>query len=378
MLPMIRSSRRTLRPSALFGNVLRVQGLALKCIYCRAELEASTHSSHVFPRCLGGRLESPRICCSDCNSEIGVIEDGLYDKLLEPSAAVGALTGRNRKVSVTIEDGSHRYDFHAGSGEPQVAPPKFDPEKRSMSIPLPAGTTNQASLLAHWLCKSGKQPSDLTIEDDPSHEFEWRTLCREMKFVIDRPDFRVFAKISIELLEHQRPNAAREYRLDRTKRFIRYDEGRIAYKADRYSLGSGLIDEAELFEFAHTAEIWTNGSCLFSRIMLFRDMIFTAPLCTDWPGPTVAVAYALNPQEPTMKIVRTSDADGPNLSMHTEERMIETMARFTERFEAASKRINSNLPVAEQEPAPTLAELLPLVEEEYEKIVFRRGPAKKK
>ena len=48
------------------------------CIFC--EKERAPSKEHVFPRAIGGRVETDRVC-SDCNSELGRVDAVLVDYL---------------------------------------------------------------------------------------------------------------------------------------------------------------------------------------------------------------------------------------------------------------------------------------------------------
>ena len=347
------------------------------CMYCDAELTEATRFSHPFPNGLGGRLRSRSICCTPCNEAIGRLEEDLRDKLATPSAMVGALTGGAKPIAIMYQSyRGGRYHLWGGRGERKLPPPQYDERFKFLRIPLPADPHRQAVVLARELWKQGKTPDDLSLERDENHEFENVTERMESELNLGPSDFRVFTKVALELLAHERPALARLTCLRSARHFARHggDLNKVSFKPDSFSDGAGLVnDPSALAPLAHLVEVWSFGRCLFARIGLFRYLVVTAPLTQAWDGPPVALHYSFDPLDPKKIIRLAANNDGPNLSITTETRMAASIDRFVHALEEESKKINSRLPPAKQAPAPNLDELRPRVQREFDKLVAREG-----
>lgn len=81
------------------------------------------------------------------------------------------------------------------------------------------------------------------------------------------------------------------------RRFARYDEGDFFAGVDTETAGSRLplVDAP----YVHAIEIWTSGSRLNYRMVLFKELTFVGTLSESWGGSALRGSYSFNVQRPT-------------------------------------------------------------------------------
>ena len=355
------------------------------CLYCRAELTATTKLAHVMPEALGGRRQSREICCSDCNQAFAPLEADLGEALRLAGAHLGAKTGDGRALTKELTIDGLTCQGSAGRAEVQVPGPTFDQTRKCVRFALPAGRESQARLIAWNLWQQGKSPAAIDVGEfvlEPDPQASPANLgCRVFPsrlHIGGSEHKRVLAKMALELLAHRRPALARQYSLLKARRFARYGEGEIRLMPDAASEGSGLGSSREPSPAAHATEVWSHQNLLLMRITLFGEMKFTGTLTDAWEGPPVRVAYALDPITPKRMSLLCDDVDGPKLALWHEGVRQEAIQAFEGHYDRMSRGVAAAVVSVERESAPDLAELRPLIEAEYESICAKKGIPKKR
>jgi hypothetical protein len=354
-----------------------------KCIYCSVELDDSTRLAHVIPECLGGRLTSKKTCCSDCNQVIGKLEEALCDELRPGMAMLRGFTGDGREVVQTVKVDGTPHTLRGGRLIRPEPPPRFERDSRRLVVPIPAGGLEvQARTMARQLWNSGRTPDQVRIEIEPDpNPLPANLGPHETYFDVNiggsKAHRRVFVKMALELLERQRPGTVRRLPLWKARKFVRNEEGDFPYKADHLSDGSGLASAQEIPEAAQMIEVWTHAAHLLTRITFFGRMSLTASLCSEWPGPRVALLYAANPIDLGASVLDESDDDGPPLAVWHDDLKPEAIAGFDRHFHGMTGEVaRADSAPIEREPCPDVESLRAAVRDEFAKIVAKKGPPK--
>ena len=363
------------------------------CIYRREPLGPQTARAHVIPQCLGGRLWSTTICCTDCNNAISPLENDLCKALRAPSAALRARDADNQLIRAEVQADGKTYDYADGLGEQRLPAPKYDDGE--LIFPLPADPGKLAEVIAYQLWSHHKTPAALdtdTLRIEPDRTFhirphppERKLLFSELKVGTD-PHMRVVVKMALELLTYLRPEDARRWDVLRPARiYVRdgADNGTLPVRFDALSDGAGLFGADEVPKLAHAVEVWTHGQNLHYRVTFFGGLHVTGSLSTRWNGPAFCIGHALDPQQPGRHVTKNVEADGPALGVYHDELRQQAWDKFEEWFMARTLEISGEVTSRLwQEPtAPDLVALRPAIEKEFAALQKRRKqprPPKKK
>ena len=281
-----------------------------------------------------------------------------------------------------MEEPEGTFKFRAGVATHQTPGATFDPETRSLKIPMPADPEDQARRIAWNLWNTGKTPAaidagEFVIEadKDPLPAYLGR---REQEFVLEvgvADDSRLFTKMALELLAYHLPLEARRSSLFKARRFARFGEWKIAFKGDVRSPGSGHAPG--LANVAHSIEVWTCAKHVLARVVFFGNVKLTASLADNWDGTAFALMYAFDPRSPPDRFDGVSAADGPPFAVWHKGLLEEAKNEFVEKFNRLSRAIGDAAPTDfERAPPPDLVKLRPLIEAEYVKILEKKGAPK--
>ena len=356
----------------------------LLCIYRREPLGPETVRAHVVPQCLGGRLWSTTICCSDCNNAISLLENDLCKALRAPSAALRARDAENQPIRVEMAADGKTYDYADGLGSQRLPGPKY--EGGELTFPLPGDSDELADVIAHQLWRNHLTPAALdigTIRIEPDRTFHIKPHPPERKMLFSRLELgtdahmRVVVKMALELLAYLRPDDARRWDVLRPARlYVRdgVDDGTLPARFDALSDGAGLFGANEVPQLAHAVEVWTYRKNLHYRVTFFGGLHVTGSLSTHWNGPAFSIGHALDPQQPARNVTKNSEYDGRALSVYHPGIKKETFAKFEQWFMARTLDISEEITARPwQAPGPPdLVALRPAIEKKFAALMKRK------
>lgn len=284
----------------------------MDCIYCRRELVGTIRPAHIIPEGMGGRLKSRTTVCNDCNNSFANIEGIACERLATNGALIGALRGDGEPIAAVVEFEGSNYRAAGGRMDQLVGPPT----ERGRVWSMPARREDQVNRIVTAL-RSRRLPPEALLDgrftlqhatdlpplvDEPANPIEFSLLW------CDRLSKRVMMKTAVELLAHLHGDAARRTELDHARRFARYDEGDFFAGVDTETAGARLplVDTP----YVHAIELWTSGSRLNYRMVLFKELIFVGTLSESWGGSALRASYSLNVQRPTEMQVHSDESDG--------------------------------------------------------------------
>lgn len=100
----------------------------MNCVICKSIIDDKNISKeHIIPNCLGGKLKSSEILCSDCNSKLGSsIDSALSNNFNKYMTLFGFKRerGSNQKVELNSMDCNEKYylyDDHLEMSKPEVS-----------------------------------------------------------------------------------------------------------------------------------------------------------------------------------------------------------------------------------------------------------------
>ena len=326
------------------------------CIYCRAQLTATTKRAHVWSAGLGGRLKSHEICCDDCNTVTGRLEDNLRESLVRVYAAVGATKDDRKAFKIQVEFGGHTFVFSEGNAIRQVARTRFDRETKKIVVPLPAGFDEQVRVTAKAFWDQYWKPEDvdkLVFEPgDPGPELPIGPIRTEYDLKVGGTNEhkRVFAKMALELLAYHRHDLAMSGELSEARRFVRHGSGTLASKVDTRSIGSGLLENVVRPEIWNAIEVWSFRRTVYFRVVFLGPLAFTGTLTTNWTGEPFRAAYAFDARNPANLLASCIESsDGPNVAVWFDGMKEETAESSIAEIEAISQRVARSAPKLQPE-----------------------------
>jgi len=328
-----------------------------RCIYCAAALTTTTRWAHVWPKSMGGRLQSREICCDNCNNAIGQLEDQLRSNLLHVNATMGAHNGDGMPIVAPLEIDGQSFHISGPLVNLQVSGASYDRGAQRLAVPLPAGFTNQVGAVGKHLMRQGRTAADLAIE--PGQEPHLPPSGRrtyDLKIGASSIDKRVFAKMAIELLAFFDHSLALRPELAEIRRFIRDGVGTLQSKPDRRSRGSG-IPLPLLSEMFNLIEVWSFKRALYFRVTFLKWISFTGTLTTSWEGGKFRAAYGFDARKPAQWFKKADRRDGFNLSVWFPEMRDEVSQTAAKEFEAESARLMEITEIPPRELPPTIEKL---------------------
>lgn len=194
---------------------------------------------------------------------------------------------------------------------------------------------------------------------------------------------RVLMKMALELLAVVRPEDARRWSsLRDARRYVRWAEETrpLPARFDAVSAGAGVFAPGDLPLLAHAVEVWTRNRTLSYRVTLFGGLHVTGPLTTAWDGPSFSIAHALDPTKPSVRVDRQTTSDGPPLDVYHAGLKQQAFDKFKEWFLARTLELSEQVSRRLWSPPlePDLAQLKPLVEAEFAKLLARKRQPKPK
>ncbi len=287
------------------------------CIYCGGALGPDTQEAHIIPSALGGKLRSRLICCSECNNAISPFEKGLCDALRGLTAMAGVRTGRGkRSPPLRVVDPQHG-PVDAWGGHPTFlgAPPDVRPAQDGQTrFHLHGGDIHTVARdVAHLLRRFGKTPDDLeagkgvVFAGTESITFLQNGFEFDGSLDLDQ-HARVFVKMPLELLAVCRPLLARRPELRVAATFSRYGTSPADVSADTMTLGplGGCARP-----FWHSCEVWSAGTNLIGKVVLFGAYPVSVALSAEWRGEPVTAVHVVDPVTGRVHLHGASSEDGP-------------------------------------------------------------------
>ncbi len=253
-------------------------------------------------------------------------------------------------------------------------------------FPLPGKPEEQAAVIAKRLWAARMTPKALddgTFRIEPDTTFNVRPrppspAKLDWAAVLGTTEhMRVIMKMALELLAFVHPDDARRWNsLRDARRYVRWaEEDRpLPARFDALSEGSGVLTVTDLPLLAHAVEVWTHRSNVNYRVTLFGGLHVTGPLATDWDGPAFTIAHGLDPTQPSVRVDRRRNTDGPPLGVHHAGLKHHAFDKFREWFLARTLEVSQR---RAQRPwvsptVPDLTNLRPLIETEFAKLLKRR------
>ena len=331
----------------------------MQCIYCSSELVGKIRPAHVVPEGMGGRLTSTTTVCNDCNNSFCGIEGDACRRLAAQSAMLGGLRGDREPITATVELNGVRYRA-AGGRIDELAPPPMD---RGTVWPMPARREDQVGRIVSAL-RARRLPPEALLDGRfilkpagavPSLA-DVQTVPVESSFIWgDRVTKRVMTKVAVEFLAHLRGDEARRPELYAARRFARYDDGELQAGVDTSTGGARLPLVSA--PFVHGIDVWSSGTFLNYRMILYTEVRFAGSLTNSWQGTRIRCGYSFDIREPSTRRVDVQDGDGPplvNKSRRVRERELEVALARVEalNFATAERRTM-------RAPAPSAEDLYP-------------------
>lgn len=159
------------------------------------------------------------------------------------------------------------------------------------------------------------------------------------------------------------------------RRYVRWAE-----EDHPLSVGAGVFAVGDLPPLAHAVEVWTHARSPYYRVTFFGGLHVTGPLTTAWDGPRFSIAHGLDPTRPSVRAERQTSSDGPPLSVYHADLKKQAFEKFQEWFLARTLELSQRVSRPPWSPPaePDLAQLRPLVEAEFAKLLKRRRQPKPK
>jgi hypothetical protein len=282
------------------------------------------------------------------------------------------------------------YDYADGVGDEQLPSPVR--EGKGLVFPLPGKVEEQAAVIAKRLWAARLTPKALddgSFRIEPDTAFNIRphppTPVRiDWAAVLGTTDhMRVIMKMALELVAIVRGEDARRWSsLRDARRYVRWaeEDHPLPARFDALSVGAGVFAVGDLPPIAHAVEVWTHRRSLNYRVTLFGGLHVTGPLATAWDGPSFSIAHGLDPTRPSIRVDRQTSLDGPPLGVYHAGLKPQAFDKFKEWFLARTLELSEQVSTRPWSPPaePNLAQLRPLVEAEFAKLLKRRRQPKPK
>lgn len=311
----------------------------MRCLYCKDELGPNNRSfAHVFSNGLGGRLQSDKLCCHDCNTSFTEIESTCIRAMAPVGAMMKARRGDGEPIQAVFEHDGRRFRLGDGGMFEEAPPPTAKGQKWS----LPADEERQVTQVVTMLRQRRLPPEALTdgtmlLVDAPPEPTPEGLANPDAGVVVnmewDYPHARRLQfKFACDLIAYLEPELARSERLRAAAEFARHGRGDFRVSFDASTAGS-FLPEVDA-PYGHVIEVWTRRACVHTRIGLFTELRFVGTLTSSWDGPSFRFSYSFDCLDPRLVSIERGTGDGdfvvkrsPSLT-HSE--LLQASARLSE------------------------------------------------
>jgi hypothetical protein len=268
-----------------------------KCYLCPNDLTGENVSKeHILPNAIGGRLQSDKLLCRNCNSRFGEGIDGVLAKQLLPFSSMLQIK-KQRGEAVDLKNlaskSGEKYNLVDGQ-KPELMNPKVDFKKEETGgtrVNITARNIKEMKQILAGVSRKYK----INVDEMLTQIVEKSGYMREpiqMSFKIGGKDMeRAVAKIAINYFIYNGGNPAE---VEHTFPFIK---GEMELPiVNPYLTEQNLIPHEE-GEILHTVHLVGSPEKrqLFAYVQLFSCFSFVVSLSSNYSGSSISATYCINP-----------------------------------------------------------------------------------